>query len=82
VAVTDLLRHDPSPTEATVREALTGNLCRCTGYQKILEAVFLAAGQRRLESRVALQAEAAYRRLVKDRGAGRRTEAAPVIART
>jgi len=43
VAVTDLLAQDPSPSEAVVREALSGNLCRCTGYQKILDAVRLAA---------------------------------------
>jgi carbon-monoxide dehydrogenase small subunit len=43
VAVTDLLSHDPSPSEASVREALSGNLCRCTGYQKILDAVRLSA---------------------------------------
>jgi carbon-monoxide dehydrogenase small subunit len=43
VAVTDLLQHDPHPSEATIREALSGNLCRCTGYQKILDAVRLAA---------------------------------------
>jgi carbon-monoxide dehydrogenase small subunit len=47
VAVTDLLQERPSPTEAEVREALSGNLCRCTGYQKILDAVFLAAGRMR-----------------------------------
>ena len=47
VAVTDLLDHDPSPDEVTVREALSGNLCRCTGYQKILDAVALAAERRR-----------------------------------
>jgi carbon-monoxide dehydrogenase small subunit len=46
VAVTDLLEHDPSPDEITVREALSGNLCRCTGYQKILDAVRLAAERR------------------------------------
>jgi carbon-monoxide dehydrogenase small subunit len=45
VAVTDLLERDPSPDEATVREALSGNLCRCTGYQKILDAVRLASGR-------------------------------------
>jgi aerobic carbon-monoxide dehydrogenase small subunit len=43
VAVTDLLQHEPSPTEDAVREALSGNLCRCTGYAKILDAVRLAS---------------------------------------
>jgi carbon-monoxide dehydrogenase small subunit len=43
VAVTDLLMENPSPSEEYVREALSGNLCRCTGYQKIIDAVFLAA---------------------------------------
>lgn len=47
VAVTDLLGRDPDPSEATVREALSGNLCRCTGYQKILDAVRLAADRMR-----------------------------------
>jgi carbon-monoxide dehydrogenase small subunit len=47
VAVADLLERDPSPDEVTVREALSGNLCRCTGYQKILDAVRLAAERRR-----------------------------------
>jgi carbon-monoxide dehydrogenase small subunit len=45
VAVADLLERDRSPDEITVREALAGNLCRCTGYQKILDAVRLAAGR-------------------------------------
>jgi aerobic carbon-monoxide dehydrogenase small subunit len=45
VAVTDLLMREPVPSDLTVREALSGNLCRCTGYQKILEAVRLAAGR-------------------------------------
>ena len=49
VAVADLLAHDPSPTEAEAREALSGNLCRCTGYAKILDAVFLAAERMREE---------------------------------
>jgi aerobic carbon-monoxide dehydrogenase small subunit len=47
VAVTDLLDHDPSPDEIAVREALSGNLCRCTGYQKILDAVRIASERRR-----------------------------------
>jgi carbon-monoxide dehydrogenase small subunit len=47
VAVADLLDHDPSPSEAAVREALSGNLCRCTGYQKIMDAVSLAAERKR-----------------------------------
>ena len=39
VAVADLLAHDPAPTDARIREALAGNLCRCTGYERILAAV-------------------------------------------
>jgi carbon-monoxide dehydrogenase small subunit len=43
VAVADLLRRTPHPTDEQTREALAGNLCRCTGYEKILDAVRLAA---------------------------------------
>jgi carbon-monoxide dehydrogenase small subunit len=43
VATHDLLQRNPEPTDAEVREALAGNLCRCTGYEKILDAVRLAA---------------------------------------
>jgi aerobic carbon-monoxide dehydrogenase small subunit len=43
VATVDLLARTPSPTDDEIREALSGNLCRCTGYQKIFDAVRLAA---------------------------------------
>jgi carbon-monoxide dehydrogenase small subunit len=43
VAAADLLRRSPDPDDDEVREALSGNLCRCTGYAKIFEAVRLAA---------------------------------------
>ena len=43
VATVDLLDHTPSPTDDQIREALSGNLCRCTGYQKIFDAVRAAA---------------------------------------
>jgi carbon-monoxide dehydrogenase small subunit len=42
MATHDLLARDPEPSEPMVREALAGNLCRCTGYEKILDAVRLA----------------------------------------
>ena len=45
VAVHDLLERDPSPSDADVREALAGNLCRCTGYERILDAVRLASSR-------------------------------------
>ena len=43
VASHDLLARNAAPTDAEIREALAGNLCRCTGYEKILDAVRLAA---------------------------------------
>ncbi len=46
IATHDLLERDPEPSEAVVREALAGNLCRCTGYEKILDAVRLASERR------------------------------------
>ncbi|WP_378741543.1 (2Fe-2S)-binding protein [Nocardia brasiliensis] len=39
----DLIEHNPNPSDVEIREALAGNLCRCTGYEKILDAVRLAA---------------------------------------
>ena len=44
VAAVDLLQRTPRPSDDEIREALSGNLCRCTGYQKIVEAVRTAAG--------------------------------------
>ncbi len=43
VATHDLLARDPDPDDSEIREALAGNLCRCTGYEKIIDAVRLAA---------------------------------------
>jgi carbon-monoxide dehydrogenase small subunit len=45
VATVDLLEHNPQPSDDEIREALSGNLCRCTGYAKILDAVRTASGQ-------------------------------------
>src|SRR3712207_5320622 len=45
VATHDLLRRNSEPTDVEIREALAGNLCRCTGYEKILDAVRLAAAE-------------------------------------
>ena len=43
VAAADLLEHDREPSDDAIREALSGNLCRCTGYAKIFDAVRIAA---------------------------------------
>ncbi|MFI8828634.1 (2Fe-2S)-binding protein [Streptomyces sp. NPDC053431] len=45
VAADEMLERNPSPTDADIREALSGNLCRCTGYETILDAVRLAAAR-------------------------------------
>lgn len=45
VAADELLENNPSPSDQDIREALSGNLCRCTGYEKILDAVRLAAAR-------------------------------------
>jgi carbon-monoxide dehydrogenase small subunit len=47
VAVADLLQRDPAPSDLVIREALAGNLCRCTGYAKIIDAVHTAAEKMR-----------------------------------
>ena len=45
IACHDLLARNPRPSEEAIREAIGGNLCRCTGYQQIVDAVKLATGQ-------------------------------------
>ncbi|QDQ14395.1 (2Fe-2S)-binding protein [Streptomyces spectabilis] len=45
VAADEMLERNPDPSDADIREALSGNLCRCTGYEKILDAVRLAAAR-------------------------------------
>jgi aerobic carbon-monoxide dehydrogenase small subunit len=50
MAAVDLLRDVPDPTEEQVREGLEGNLCRCTGYQNIVDAVLLAASEMKASS--------------------------------
>src|ERR687885_605060 len=45
MAAADLLAKNPSPSDEEIREALAGNLCRCTGYHNIIKAVRAAAGQ-------------------------------------
>lgn len=46
VAVENLLAHNPQPTEMQVKEALSGNICRCTGYGRIFDAVSVAVARR------------------------------------
>ncbi len=50
----DLLGRIPDPTEAEVRHAISGNLCRCTGYSKIVEAILLAAARLKEGQEVAI----------------------------
>jgi carbon-monoxide dehydrogenase small subunit len=50
LAATELLAENPSPTRAQIREGLVGNLCRCTGYQHIVDAVEDAAARARGET--------------------------------
>jgi carbon-monoxide dehydrogenase small subunit len=42
----DLLEREPQPSDTDIREALSGNLCRCTGYEKIMDAVRLASARK------------------------------------
>ena len=59
MAAADLLERDPDPSEHDVREALAGNLCRCTGYQNIVKSVLAAAAEMRgAEARPEVREEA------------------------
>ena len=51
MTVTDFLAHNPEPTDQEIREGLSGNLCRCTGYQGIIKAVRAAFGAGELDAR-------------------------------
>ena len=51
MAVHDLLEQDPAPTDLAVREAISGNLCRCTGYGRIVEAVAVTVRDRAARAR-------------------------------
>jgi carbon-monoxide dehydrogenase small subunit len=46
MAITDMLRHHPLETDAQIRDALSGNICRCTGYEHIVDAVRELAKER------------------------------------
>ena len=45
MAVVDMLKNNPKPTETQIRHGLSGNICRCTGYHNIVKAVQIASGQ-------------------------------------
>jgi carbon-monoxide dehydrogenase small subunit len=55
MSVRELLRHNPKPTVAEIKEGIEGNLCRCTGYQQIIEAVLDVSGQITNETRGGLR---------------------------
>jgi aerobic-type carbon monoxide dehydrogenase small subunit (CoxS/CutS family) len=62
VAAKELLDHHDAPTRDEIRQALSGNLCRCTGYVKIYEAVELAAARMRGETGARASEESIYGR--------------------
>ena len=51
MAASALLRHNPKPTREEVVDAISGNLCRCTGYEAIIEAILTAAGRGQARNR-------------------------------
>jgi aerobic carbon-monoxide dehydrogenase small subunit len=58
MASVDLLRENPNPTDDQIREGISGNLCRCTGYQNIVRAVHAAAGAMAEEGQAPTEAPA------------------------
>ena len=61
ITAIELLQDNPNPTEREVREALSGNICRCSGYQAIVDAVLIAARQAGAWPEMRTRAEAASR---------------------
>jgi carbon-monoxide dehydrogenase small subunit len=55
MSVRELLQHNPKPTVAEIKEGIEGNLCRCTGYQQIIEAVLDVSGQMTNETKGGLK---------------------------
>jgi len=60
MTLTELLNETDSPSESEIREAITGNLCRCTGYQPIVAAALLAAQRIRDQRAAASTTPAAH----------------------
>ena len=82
VSVHDLLEHNPDPTELEVREAVSGNLCRCTGYGRILAAVQAVKRRGRHEHRTRYAAWPARRERAPGPTGFRRSEASSPSPRT
>jgi carbon-monoxide dehydrogenase small subunit len=55
VTAAEFLARDPSPDRAAIRQALSGNLCRCTGYAKVVDAVETAAATMRATMRASVR---------------------------
>lgn len=50
IAAVDLLAHNPNPNDQQIKEGISGNLCRCTGYVKQIEAIKIAAEKMRKDT--------------------------------
>lgn len=67
MATVDLLNRNTEPTRGEIREAISGNLCRCTGYQKIVDAVEAAAKRMKNEETIAQAEACGYRVAIPDK---------------